>query len=89
MAKEKVNYQEVYDLYQLCCKQRHFASFLCDYGVNLRASAWNLQRNQLWSEKLGKTVQVDQTQGCQGAITESLNSPQWKKWNETARSELR
>ena len=26
MAKEKVNYQEVYDLYQLCCETKAFGS---------------------------------------------------------------
>ncbi len=30
MAKEKVNYQEVYDLYQLCSETKD----LRDYGVN-------------------------------------------------------
>ncbi len=34
MAKEKVNYQEVYDLYQLCCETKDLREFCADYGVN-------------------------------------------------------
>lgn len=36
MAKEKVNYQEVYDLYQLCSETKDLREFCADYGVNLR-----------------------------------------------------
>ncbi len=31
MAKEKVNYQEVYDLYQLCCETKDLREFLCGF----------------------------------------------------------
>ncbi|GAB6865259.1 hypothetical protein JCM10556A_19360 [Bacteroides acidifaciens] len=55
MAKEKVNYQEVYDLYQLCCETKDLREFCADYGVNYD-KFMNWQRHQLWSEKLGKTV---------------------------------
>ena len=58
MAKEKVNYQEVYDLYQLCSETKDLREFCADYGVNYD-KFMNWQRHQLWSEKLGKTVQVD------------------------------
>ena len=34
MAKEKVNYQEVYDLYQLCSEIKDLREFCADYGVN-------------------------------------------------------
>ena len=34
MAKEKVNYQEVYDLYQLCSETKDLREFCADYGVN-------------------------------------------------------
>ena len=34
MAKEKVNYQEVYDLYQLCSETKDLREFCTDYGVN-------------------------------------------------------
>ena len=57
MAKEKVNYQEVYDLYQLCSETKDLREFCADYGVNYD-KFMNWQRHQLWSEKLGKTVQV-------------------------------
>ena len=58
MAKEKVNYQEVYDLYQLCSETKDFREFCADYGVNYD-KFMNWQRHQLWSEKLGKTVHVE------------------------------
>ena len=64
MAKEKVNYQEVYDLYQLCSETKDLREFCADYGVNYD-KFMNWQRHQLWSEKLGKTVQVEQPKGCQ------------------------
>lgn len=53
MAKEKVNYQEVYDLYQLCSETKDLREFCADYGVNYD-KFMNWQRHQLWSEKLGK-----------------------------------
>ena len=59
MAKEKVNYQEVYDLYQLCSETKDLREFCADYGVNYD-KFMNWQRHQLWNEKLGKTVQVEQ-----------------------------
>ena len=59
MAKEKVNYQEVYDLYQLCSETKDLREFCADYGVNYD-KFMNWQRHQLWSEKLGKTVQAEQ-----------------------------
>ncbi|MCS3023589.1 hypothetical protein NXW75_05635 [Bacteroides xylanisolvens] len=34
MAKEKVNYQEVYDLYRLCSETKDLREFCADYGVN-------------------------------------------------------
>ena len=34
MAKEKVNYQEVYDFYQLCSETKDLREFCADYGVN-------------------------------------------------------
>lgn len=55
MAKEKVNYQEVYDLYQLCCETKDLRRVLCGLWSELR-QVHELQRHQLWSEKLGKTV---------------------------------
>ena len=51
MAKEKVNYQEVYDLYQLCSETKDLREFCADYGVNYD-KFMNWQRHQLWSEKL-------------------------------------
>ncbi len=51
MAKEKVNYQEVYDLYQLCCETKDLREFCADYGVNYD-KFMNWQRHQLWSEKV-------------------------------------
>nr|WP_281862847.1 hypothetical protein [Bacteroides acidifaciens] len=46
MAKEKVNYQEVYDLYQLCCETKDLREFCADYGVNYD-KFMNWQRHQL------------------------------------------
>lgn len=34
MPKEKGNYQEVYDLYQLCCETKNLKEFCSEYGVN-------------------------------------------------------
>ena len=75
MAKEKVNYQEVYDLYQLCSETRDLREFCADYGVNYD-KFMNWQRHQLWSEKLGKTVQVEQPKVAKVRITgKPCNSP--------------
>lgn len=59
MPKEKVNYQEVYDLYQLCSETKDLKEFCSEYGVNYD-KFMNWQRHQLWNEKLGKTVEVKQ-----------------------------
>lgn len=70
MAKEKVNYQEVYDLYQLCSETKDLREFCADYGVK------NWQRHQLWSEKLGKTVQVEHPKVAKVQISgKPCNSP--------------
>ena len=75
MAKEKVNYQEVYDLYQLCSETKDLREFCADYGVNYD-KFMNWQRHQLWSEKLGKTVLVDQPKVAKVQITgKPCNSP--------------
>ena len=42
MAKEKVNYQEVYDLYQLCSETKDLREFCADYGVNCKHSIFRL-----------------------------------------------
>lgn len=34
MAKEKVNYQEVYNLYQLCNEAKNLHEFSANYGIN-------------------------------------------------------
>ena len=34
MPKEKVNYQEVYDLYQLCSETKDLKEFCSKYGAN-------------------------------------------------------
>ena len=75
MAKEKVNYQEVYDLYQLCSETKDLREFCADYGVNYD-KFMNWQRHQLWSEKLGKTVQSEQPKVAKVQITgKPCNSP--------------
>ena len=45
MPKEKVNYQEVCDLYQLCSEAKDLKEFCSEYGVNydkFMNSNWNL-----------------------------------------------
>ena len=45
MLKEIVNYQEVYDLYQLCSETKDLKEFCSAYGVNydkFMNSNWNL-----------------------------------------------
>jgi hypothetical protein len=59
MPKEKANYGEVYDLYQLCCATKNLKEFCKEYGVNYE-KFMNRQRHKLWNEKLGKTVEVKQ-----------------------------
>ena len=46
MVKEKVNYQEVYDLYQLCNETKELREFCADYGVNYD-KFMNWKRHQL------------------------------------------
>ena len=46
MPKEKVNYKEVYDLYQLCSETKDLKEFCSEYGVNydkFMNSNWNLR----------------------------------------------
>ena len=75
MAKEKVNYQEVYDLYQLCSETKDLREFCTDYGVNYEKFI-NWQRHQLWDEKLGKIVQKEQPKFAKIQITgKPCNSP--------------
>ena len=75
MAEEKVNYQEVYDLYQLCSEVKDLKEFCAEYGVNY-GKFMNWQRHQLWNEKLGKTVEVKQPMTAKVQITEKpCNSP--------------
>ena len=45
-----------------------FREFCADYGVNYD-KFMNWQRHQLWSEKLGKTVQVEQPKVAKVQIT--------------------
>lgn len=88
MAKEKVNYQEVYDLYQLCCETKDLREFCADYGVNYD-KFMNWQRHQLWSEKLGKTVQVEQPKVAKVQITgKPSNSPTVKMEVKQPESEV-
>ena len=44
MAKAKVNYQEVYDLYQLCSETKDLREFCADYGVNYDNGLWSKLR---------------------------------------------
>ena len=75
MAKEKVNYQEVYDLYQLCSETKDLREFCADYGVSYD-KFMNWQRHQLWSAKLGKTVQVEPPKVAKVQISgKPCNSP--------------
>ena len=48
MAKEKVSYQEVYDLYQLCSETKDLRESCTDYGVNYD-KFMNWQCHQLYS----------------------------------------
>lgn len=85
MAKVKVDYQEVYDLYQLCSETKDLREFCADDGVN-NEKFMNWQRHQLLSEKLGKTVQVKQPKVAKIQISgKPCNSPTVKLRGETAR----
>ena len=75
MAKEKVNYQEVCDLYQLCSEVKDLKEFCMEYGVDY-GKFMNWQRHQLWNEKLGKTVEAKQPMTAKVQITgKPCNSP--------------
>ena len=41
MSKEKINYQEVYDLYQLCSETNDLKEFCTENGVNYDKSLEN------------------------------------------------
>jgi hypothetical protein len=62
-GKRKVNYQEVYDLYQLCSEVKELKEFCSEMGVNYD-KFMNWQRHQLWDAKLGKTVAKEQPQSA-------------------------
>lgn len=66
----------MYDFYQVCSETKDLREFCADYGVNY-AKFMNWQhRHQLWSEKLGKTVQVDEPKVVKVQITgKPCNSP--------------
>ena len=56
-------------------RPRIFGSSVADYGVNYD-KFMNWQRHQLWSEKLGKTVQAEQPKVAKVQITgKPCNSP--------------
>lgn len=75
MSQEKVNYQEVYDLYQLCSQTKDLREFCMEYGVNYD-KFMNWQRHQLWNEKLGKNIQVEHPKVAKVQITgKPCNSP--------------
>ena len=78
MPKEKVNYQEVYDLYQLCSETKDLKEFCSEYGVNYD-KFMNWQRHQLWDEKLGKTVEVKQPDTAPGQIVGTPGNQQTVK----------
>ena len=59
MSKEKANYREVYNLYQLCSETKNLKEFCSEYGVSYEKFK-NWQHHQLWNEELGKTVEVKQ-----------------------------
>lgn len=65
----------MYDLYQLCSETKDFHEFCADYGVNYD-KFMNCQRNQLWSEKLGRTVQIEQPKVAKVQVSgKPCNSP--------------
>ena len=75
MAKEKVNYQEVFDFYKLCSEVKDLKEFCAEYGVNYD-KFMNWQRHQLWDEKLEKTIEVKQPMTAKVQITgKPCNSP--------------
>ena len=60
MPKEKVNYGEVYGLYQLCRETKDLKEFCSEYGVSYE-KFMDWRRHQLWNEKPpSKTVEVKQ-----------------------------
>ncbi len=48
MSKEKANYQEMCDLYQLCSEMKDLREFYSEYGMNYE-KFMNWQRHQLWT----------------------------------------
>ena len=66
MAKEKVNYQEVYDLYQLCCETKDLREFCADIWSELR-QVHELAAPSAVERKVGEDGSGGTAQGCQGA----------------------
>ena len=74
MPKEKVNYQEVYDLYQLCSETKNLKEFCSEYGINYD-KFMNWQRHQLWDEMWRggkKTFTSYVSRSCHVRVTSSL-----------------
>src|SRR5574344_210705 len=54
MSENRINYEEVQRLYELCTQGTDLREFCKDCGVKYdRFLSW--QRHQLWNEKLGRT----------------------------------
>lgn len=77
-AKEKVNYQEVYDLYQLCNETNDLREFCANYGLNYDKFI-NLAASPVVKREDRQTIQVEQTKVAKVRITGKLcNSPSVK-----------
>ena len=57
MTKEKVNYQEVYDLYLLCSETKELREFCADYGVRYEDSS-DTSKVYMFMSRNRKTVKI-------------------------------
>ena len=87
MAKEKVNYQEVYDLYQLCCETKDLREFLYTLDASLGSSdISSLILSHRRKMPFRKSGPGGTAQGSQGADNrQSLQQSNRENGSETAR----
>ena len=84
MAKEKVNYQEVYDLYQLCCETKGPSGVLCGLWSELR-QIHELAAPPAVERKAGEDGSGGTAQGSQGADNRQAQQQSYREdGSETA-----
>ena len=80
-----MTYSDVYAMYRLCNGEKELREFCTECGVDYNHfMQW--QRKQLWNEKLGKSVEINEPVMSAVTITgrpEELKKPEAKQINVT------